>query len=231
MRSFSERILYEDNHLLIVNKRCGELAQGDQSGDLTLGDLVTEYLRATYNKQGNIYLGIPHRLDRPTSGAVVFAKTEKALIRLNALFREDKVNKTYWAIVDKVPPEIEGTLVNNLVKDSKTNKSRAFSADSKKGKRAVLSYRHRASSKNFHLLEITPETGRHHQIRAQLAAHTIHIRGDLKYGYPRSNRDGGISLHARTLSFIHPVKQERITIVAPVPDDPLWKVFEEMATP
>lgn len=231
MRSFAERILYEDNHLLIVNKLCGELAQGDQSGDLTLGDLVKEYLRVTYDKRGNIYLGIPHRLDRPTSGAVVFAKTEKALIRLNALFREDKVDKTYWAIVDKAPPEIEGTLVNNLVKDGKTNKSRALPANSKKGKRAVLFYHHRASSKNFHLLEITLETGRHHQIRAQLAAHGIHIRGDLKYGYPRSNRDGGISLHARTLSFIHPVKQERITIIAPVPDDPLWKVFEEMATP
>ena len=230
MRSFSERILYEDNHLLIVNKRGGELAQRDQSGDPTLGDFAKEYLRVTYDKPGNIYLGIPHRLDRPTSGAVVLAKTEKALIRMNTLFREDKVDKTYWAIVDKAPPEIEGTLVDNLVKDAKTNKSRAFPADSKKGKRAVLSYRHRASSKNFHLLEITLETGRHHQIRAQLAAHGIHIRGDLKYGYPRSNRDGGISLHARTLSFIHPVKQERITIVAPVPDDPLWKVFEEMTT-
>jgi 23S rRNA pseudouridine1911/1915/1917 synthase len=230
VRSFSERILYEDNHLLIVNKRCGELTQGDETGDLTLGDLAKEYLRVTYDKPGNIYLGIPHRLDRPTSGAVVLAKTEKALIRMNTLFREDKVDKTYWAIVDKAPPEIEGMLVNNLVKDGKTNKSQAFPADSKRGKRAVLSYRHRASSKNFHLLEITLETGRHHQIRAQLAAHTIHIRGDLKYGYPRSNRDGGISLHARTLSFIHPVKQERITIVAPVPDDPLWKVFEEMTT-
>ena len=230
MRSFKERILYEDNHLLLVNKRCGELAQGDESGDLTLGDMAKEYLRVTYNKQGNIYLGVPHRLDRPTSGAVVLAKTEKALIRLNTLFREDKVDKTYWAIVDKAPPEIEGRLVNNLVKDSKSNKSRAFPADSKRGKRASLTYIHRASSKNFHLLEITLETGRHHQIRSQLAAINIHIRGDLKYGYPRSNRDGGISLHARTLSFTHPVKQEVISIVAPVPDDPLWKVFEEMTT-
>ena len=228
MRSFSERILYEDNHLLIVNKRCGELVQGDETGDPTLGDLVKEYLRVTYDKQGNIYLGIPHRLDRPTSGAVVLAKTEKALIRMNTLFREDKVDKTYWAIVDRIPPEIEGRMVDNLVKDGRTNKSRVVPADSKKGKRAVLSYRHRASSRNFHLLEITLETGRHHQIRAQLAARNIHIRGDLKYGYPRSNRDGGISLHARTLSFIHPVRQERITIVAPVPDDPLWKVFEGM---
>ncbi|MFA7559391.1 MAG: RluA family pseudouridine synthase [Sphaerochaeta sp.] len=229
MRSFKERILYEDNHLLLVNKKCGELAQGDESGDLTLGDMAKEYLRVTYNKQGNIYLGIPHRLDRPTSGVVVLAKTEKALIRLNTLFREDKVDKTYWAIVDKAPPHIEGTLINNLVKDAKSNKSRAFAADSKKGKKAVLHYHHIASSKNFHLLAITLETGRHHQIRAQLASIGLHIRGDLKYGYPRSNRDGGISLHARSISFIHPVKQEQLTIIAPVPNDPLWNVFEEMA--
>ncbi len=221
-----EKILYEDNHLIVVNKAVGELVQGDETGDRTLADDVKEYLRVTYDKKGNVYLGIPHRLDRPTSGIVVYAKTEKALVRLNEMFRsEGGIRKTYWAVVDRRPPEDEGTLVHYIVRDSRLNKSTAYRNEVKGSRVAKLSYRLLSSSDRYHLLEIELHTGRHHQIRAQLKAVGVHIKGDLKYGAERSNSDGGISLHARRITFIHPVKKEEITIIAPPPKDTLWTYF------
>lgn len=221
-----EKILYEDNHLIVVNKAVGELVQGDETGDRTLADDVKEYLRVTYDKKGNVYLGIPHRLDRPTSGIVVYAKTEKALVRLNEMFRsEGGIRKTYWAIVDRRPPEDEGTLVHYIVRDSRLNKSTAYRNEVKGSRVAKLSYTLLSSSDRYHLLEIELHTGRHHQIRAQLKAVGVHIKGDLKYGAERSNPDGGISLHARRITFIHPVKKEEITIIAPPPKDTLWTYF------
>ncbi len=220
-----DRILYEDNHLIIINKKVGELVQGDESGDRTLADDVKEYLKVTYDKKGNVYLGIPHRLDRPTSGIVVYAKTEKALVRLCEMFRGSGVKKTYWAIVDNKPKNDSGELVHYIVRDSKNNKSVAYPKEVKESKIAKLSYTRLSSSERYHLLEILLHTGRHHQIRAQLKAVGLHIKGDLKYGAERSNRDGGISLHARKISFIHPVKKEEITVIAPPPDDALWSFF------
>jgi 23S rRNA pseudouridine1911/1915/1917 synthase len=220
-----DRILYEDNHLIIVNKLVGELSQGDQSGDDTLVDTIKAYLKRAYNKPGNVYLGVVHRLDRPTSGAIVYAKTEKALSRLNELFRTDAVEKTYWAVVDKVPPHERGTLEHYLIKDAKSNKSRAVPKTRSGAKLARLSYELISASANYYLLEVTLETGRHHQIRAQLEAIGLSIKGDLKYGSRRSNPDGGICLHARTLSFIHPVKKERITVTAPIPTGGVWQAF------
>lgn len=225
MIPISERILFEDNHLIVVNKLCGELVQGDRSKDETLADLVKEYLRVTYQKRGNVYLGIPHRLDRPTSGIVVYAKTEKALVRLNELFKGSSVKKVYWAIVDTPPHDIEGTLVHYIIRDTKANKSAALPVEKRGGKLAKLDYRLISSSTNYYLLEVLLHTGRHHQIRAQLAAIGVHIKGDLKYGFKRSNPDGGICLHARMISFIHPVKKEEITVVAPPPSDALWNAF------
>ncbi len=220
-----DNILYEDNHLIIVNKMPGELVQGDESGDRTLADDVKEYLRVTYNKKGNVYLGIPHRLDRPTSGIVVYAKTEKALIRLNEMFRSSSVKKIYWAVVDRKPLKDEGELVHYIVRNSETNKSIAYNKEVKGSKIARLSYKVLASSDRYHLIEIFLHTGRHHQIRAQLKAIGVHIKGDLKYGAERSNSDGGISLHARKVSFIHPVKKEELTVTAPPPKDKLWSYF------
>ncbi len=221
-----EKILYEDNHLIVVNKAVGELVQGDETGDRTLADDVKEYLRVTYDKKGNVYLGIPHRLDRPTSGIVVYAKTEKALVRLNEMFRSGGgIRKTYWAIVDRRPPVDEETLVHYIVRDSRLNKSTAYRNEVKGSREAKLSYTLLASSERYHLLEIELHTGRHHQIRAQLKAVGLHIKGDLKYGAERSNPDGGISLHARRITFLHPVKKEEITITAPPPKDTLWSYF------
>ena len=223
--SLQDRILYEDNHLIVVNKLCGELVQGDQTGDETLADLVKEYLRITYQKKGNVYLGIPHRLDRPTSGIVVYAKTEKALIRLNEMFKGSSVKKKYWAIVDTIPNATEGTLVHYIIRDTRTNKSVALPIERKGVKLAKLDYRVIAASTNYYLLEIDLHTGRHHQIRAQFAAIGLHIKGDLKYGFPRSNPDGGICLHARSISFTHPVKKEEINLIADPPHDALWDAF------
>ena len=225
MEQLEGRILYEDNHLIVVNKRGGELVQGDKTGDKTLADLVKEYLKVTYEKKGNVYLGIPHRLDRPTSGLVIFAKTEKALVRMNELFKGNTVKKTYWAIVDKVPNDTEGTLLHYIIRDTKANKSVALPVARQKGKLAKMDYRLIAASKTYFLLEVLLHTGRHHQIRAQLAAIGLHIKGDLKYGFPRSNPDGGICLHARSISFVHPVRKEEITIVADPPRDTLWDAF------
>lgn len=220
-----DRILYEDNHLIVINKRVGELVQADETGDRTLIDDVKEYLKVTYNKKGNVYLGVPHRLDRPTSGIVVYAKTDKALTRLNEMFRGSGVKKVYWAIVDKKPNKDKGELVHYIVRNSKNNISIAYPTEKKDSKIARLLYSLICSSDRYHLLEINLHTGRHHQIRAQLKAIGIHIKGDLKYGAERSNPDGGISLHARKISFLHPVKKEEITIVAPPPKDALWSFF------
>lgn len=220
-----DRVLFEDNHLIAVNKIPGELVQGDETGDRTLADDVREYLKRKYSKPGNVYLGIPHRLDRPTSGIVLYCKTEKALGRMNAMFRTSDVRKTYWAIVDRLPEKTEATLVHYIVRDTKNNKSVAYPVEKTGSKLAKLSYRVLSSSDNYHLLEIDLHTGRHHQIRAQLAAIGIHIKGDLKYGAARSNPDGGICLHARKLVFIHPVRKEEVTVIAPPPRDNLWSYF------
>lgn len=229
MTRIADRILYEDNHLIIVNKEPGELVQGDDSGDRTLADDVKTYLKEKYDKPGNVYLGIPHRLDRPTSGLVVYCKTDKALSRMTALFRTSDVKKTYWAIVDKAPLKREGELIHYIIRNAETNKSVALSKERKGAKLAKLSYRLLASSDNYHLLEIDLHTGRHHQIRAQLAALGIHIKGDLKYGAQRSNPDGGISLHARHISFMHPVRKEIVDVTAPPPHTALWDYFVKEA--
>lgn len=219
-------VLYEDNHIIVVNKRAGDIVQGDKTGDEPLSDILKSYLKSKYNKPGNVYLGVVHRLDRPTTGVVLFAKTSKALPRLNKLFAEKNATKTYWAIVKNPPQKESGTLIHWLRKNPKTNKSTAFIKDSKDSKKAILHYSVFASLDNYTVLEIQLETGRHHQIRCQLSAIGSPIKGDLKYGFDRSNRDGSISLHARSLEFIHPVKKEKMSIIAPVPKDKLWQEAE-----
>lgn len=219
-------ILYEDNHIIIVNKSPREIVQGDKTGDKPLVDMVKDYLKEKYHKPGNVFCGVVHRLDRPTSGIVVFAKTSKALARLNEMFKKGEVDKTYWAIVKDLPPQDEGTLVHFLIKNQKNNKSVAYNTEKPRSKKAVLHYKLVGRSQRYYLLEVKLETGRHHQIRCQLAKIGLPIRGDLKYGAQRSNPDGSISLHARNISFVHPVSKKMIDITAPVPDDPLWKAFE-----
>lgn len=224
--SIAGRLLYEDNHLIAVNKLCGEPVQGDSSGDPPLLEKVREFIRLRDRKPGNVFLGLPHRLDRPTSGVVVLAKTDKALGRMGKIFKGREVRKVYWAVVDRMPPSDHGRLQHYLLKNKKLNKSftvPANQAEKKKAKEAVLDYKVLGATDNYYLLEIEIGTGRHHQIRAQLAAVGCHIKGDLKYGAKRSNPDGGIHLHARLLSFIHPVKQEPIEITADPPMDNLWK--------
>ncbi|MCW0482365.1 RluA family pseudouridine synthase [Gaoshiqia sediminis] len=218
------QVIYEDNHIIAVNKACGEIVQGDKTGDVTLIDQVKAYIKKKYNKPGDVYLGSPHRLDRPTSGIVLFARTSKALTRLNEMFQDkDAIKKTYWAVVDVLPELEEGTLEHYLWKDEGKNKSFASSKPKKGGRFCSLSYKHMASVNRYHLLEIDLHTGRHHQIRVQLAKMGCHIKGDLKYGAERSNPDGGIHLHARKLEFIHPVKKEPIKIVArPPKGDAIW---------
>ncbi|WP_420601996.1 RluA family pseudouridine synthase [Flagellimonas sp.] len=215
-------VLYEDNHLIVVNKRSGDIVQGDKTGDIPLGEVVKQYLKEKYNKPGNVYLGVVHRLDRPTSGIVVFAKTSKALPRLNKLFSEGKTKKTYWAVVDKVPEDDSGTLTHWLVRNPKQNKSYAHNKEVPNSKKAILEYKIIHKLDRYFLLEVDLKTGRHHQIRAQLAAIGCHIKGDLKYGADRSNKDGGIHLLARSLEFEHPVKKENIGFVAQPPNDPIW---------
>ena len=217
-------VLHEDNHLIIVNKRAGEIVQGDKTGDTPLSDIVKAWIKEKYQKPGNVYLGVVHRLDRPVSGVVLFAKTSKALPRLNAMFAEhNKVQKTYWAIVQNRPQKAEGTLTHWLTRHEKTNTARAYDKEVPNSKKAVLDYKLIASSERYHLLEVHLHTGRHHQIRCQLAKMGCPIRGDLKYGSPRSNPDGSISLHARKLTLEHPVSHEQISITAPVPSDSLWQ--------
>ena len=222
-------VLYEDNHIIAVNKSSSEIVQGDKTGDKPLSEMVKSYIKEKYNKPGDVFLGVTHRLDRPVSGVVLFARTSKALTRLNDMFRNQEVGKTYWAIVQNRPEEPEGRLEHYLIRNEKQNKSYAYETEKPKSKKATLTYKLKASSDRYHLLEVRLETGRHHQIRCQLAAIGCSIKGDLKYGAPRSNPNGGISLHARTVEFIHPVSQEKIYIEAPVPDeDNLWKSFENM---
>ncbi|MDD4609163.1 MAG: RluA family pseudouridine synthase [Bacteroidaceae bacterium] len=220
-------ILYEDNHIIIVNKSSSEIVQGDKTGDTPLSDMVKAYIKQKYNKPGEVFLGVVHRLDRPVSGVVVFAKTSKALTRLNEMFRLHAVKKIYWAIVKQQPALPSAELVHYLTRNEKSNKSMAYDKPVKDAKESILSYDLIAQSTNFFLLRVSLKTGRHHQIRCQLAKIKSPIKGDLKYGYARSNPNGGISLHARSISFIHPVSKEQIDVVAPVPDDSLWRFFEE----
>jgi 23S rRNA pseudouridine1911/1915/1917 synthase len=218
-------VLYEDNHLIAINKSNNDLVQGDYTGDTSLDQQVKQYLKEKYSKPGNVYLGVTHRLDRPVSGVVLFAKTSKALSRINRLFKEKSVEKVYWAIV-KQPPELpNGYLKHHLVRNPQKNKSFSYDEPLKNSKEAVLTYKILASSDRYHLLEIRPETGRHHQIRSQLSKIGSPIKGDLKYGFPRSNKNGGISLHARKISFIHPVQKNNISITADPPRDNLWDFF------
>jgi 23S rRNA pseudouridine1911/1915/1917 synthase len=216
------QVLFEDNHLIIINKRPGDIVQGDKTGDRPLSETVKAFLKRKYDKPGNVYLGVVHRLDRPTSGIVVFAKTSKALPRLNKMFAEKEARKTYWAIVKNRPDEPEKKLVHWLKRNSKQNKSYANTKEVPESKKAILSYRLIQSLDNYYLLEIDLETGRHHQIRAQFAAIACPIKGDLKYGFNRSNDNGSIHLHAYKLSLTHPVKKEPIEIIAPLPNDPIW---------
>lgn len=218
-------VVYEDNHIIIVNKTASEIVQGDKTGDVPLSETVKQYLKEKYHKPGNVFIGVTHRLDRPVSGLVVFAKTSKALSRLNEMFKNSEVKKTYWAIVKQTPAETEGELVNYLVRNEKQNKSYAYDTEKPGSKKAILHYRLIARSDNYCLLEVDLKTGRHHQIRCQLAKMGCPIKGDLKYGFPRSNPDGSICLHARRVRFVHPVSKELIDVVAPVPSDNLWRSF------
>jgi 23S rRNA pseudouridine1911/1915/1917 synthase len=217
-------ILYEDNHLIAVNKTCHDLVQGDKTGDDALDTVLKSYIGRKYNKPGLVFLGVVHRLDRPVSGVVMFARTTKALTRLNEMFRTNEVKKTYWALVKNLPPENDATLVHYIKKIEKQNKSYCYDQEVKESKRAELDYKLLGRTKSYYLLEINLKTGRHHQIRSQLAKIGCPIKGDLKYGFDRSNTDGGISLHARRIEFIHPVKKELIQIIAEPPsNEPLWK--------
>lgn len=216
-------VLYEDNHIIIVNKAVGEIVQGDKTGDEPLSVTVAAYLKEKYNKSGDAFIGVVHRLDRPTSGIVVFAKTSKALERLNEMFRTGQVHKTYWAIVKNRPPQEEGTLTHWLIRNEQQNKSYAYDRERSGSKQAILDYRLLCSLTNYHLVEVDLKTGRHHQIRCQLAKVGCPIKGDLKYGFDRSNPDGSICLHARRVQFIHPVSKLPIDVVAPVPDNALWQ--------
>jgi len=222
-------ILYEDNHIIAVNKKAGEIVQSDSTGDEPLVDRVKKYVKKKYNKPGDVFLGVVHRIDRPVSGVVIFARTSKALGRLNKMIQEREVKKVYWAIVKELPDKDEDELRHYILKNSEKNKSYAFPKPKQGAKLGILKYRLVSSSTNYYLLEIDLKTGRHHQIRCQLAKIGSPIKGDLKYGFSRSNKDGSISLHARRVEFIHPVKKEPVSIVAPVPDsDPLWKEFENV---
>ncbi len=224
----SDDILYEDNHLLVVNKHAGELVQADAEGETGLEDAIKAFIRRRDSKPGDVFLGVAHRIDRPVSGAVVFAKTSKALVRLNEMIRHSEFDKTYWAVTEELTPEQEGTLVHHIVRDGKANRSRAYDSPKKESKEARLKYKMIAGSTNYYLFEVKLLTGRHHQIRAQFSKIGAPIKGDLKYGAKRSNPDGSISLHSRRVAFVHPVKKEPLEIVAPVPKgDNLWKYFED----
>jgi 23S rRNA pseudouridine1911/1915/1917 synthase len=216
------QVLFEDNHLIVINKRPGDIVQGDKTGDKPLSDTVKAYLKKKYNKPGNVYLGVVHRLDRPTSGIVMFAKTSKALPRLNKMFAEKDAKKTYWAVVKNRPDEPEKKLIHWMKRNTKQNKSYANSKEVNDSKKAILTYKLIKKLDNYYLLEIDLETGRHHQIRSQLTAIGCPIKGDLKYGFNRSNENGSIHLHARKLKLMHPVKKELLEIIAPLPNDPIW---------
>ena len=227
------QVLYEDNHIIAVSKTCHEIVQGDKTGDMPLSDIVKAYIKEKYQKPGEVFLGVTHRLDRPTTGVVLFARTSKALTRLNKMFQShEQIRKTYWAIVeknDRLLGDEAIRLEHYLWRNEKQNKSFVVKPDTKDAKRAVLSYKAIARGDRYTLLEINLETGRHHQIRCQLAAIGCPIKGDLKYGAKRSNPDGGISLHARKIEFVHPVSKQQISIIAPVPDDALWHDLEQQS--
>ncbi len=228
-RKFAAQVLYEDNHFLIVNKRAGQIVQGDKTGDIPLSDIASVYLSEKYQKPGRAFVGVAHRLDRPVSGAVILARTSKGLARINEMLRQREIEKTYWAVVANPPPQSQARLSHILLKNEKQNKSYVVTELKGNAREAVLEYQLIASSDNYHLLEIRLETGRHHQIRAQLAAAGMPIRGDLKYGYARSNPDASIHLHARSVSFRHPVSGLQLNVVAPVPDeDAIWRFFKSV---
>lgn len=224
MGQFSKfpEVLYEDNHIIAVNKRPGDISQGDKTGDVPLGDLVKAYIKEKYQKPGEVFLGTVHRIDRPVSGVVIFAKTSKALSRLNQLFHDREVQKTYWAVVKERPPKAKDTLIQYLKKNQKLNKSFAKDTPYPGGLKSELSYAVLKTLKTFFLLEVLPKTGRHHQIRVQLSSMGCPIKGDVKYGFDRPNRDASIHLHARQIEFLHPVKKEPLKIIAPPPKDVIW---------
>lgn len=224
-----ERILYEDNHLIAINKRCGDIVQGDKTGDTPLVDSIREFIKQRDAKPGNVFLEAIHRIDRPVSGVVLFAKTSKALSRMNKIFHDKEVSKIYWAIVGTMPTKTSDTLIHYLVRYPEKNKSVAFTEPKANRKEARLSYKLMGSTGRYYLLEVELHTGRHHQIRAQLSKVGLSIRGDLKYGAPRSNPDGGINLHAYSLKFVHPVSEKEILIVAPPPNDSLWSACADIA--
>ncbi len=221
------KVLYEDNHIIVINKAAGEIVQGDKTGDESLCETMKRYIKEKYAKPGNVFIGLPHRLDRPVSGIVVFAKTSKALERLNRMFSEGSVKKIYWALTKGTPVPAEAELESWILRNEKMNKSFSYPKEVKGSKRAVLHYRLAAASQNYNLVEVELKTGRHHQIRCQLSSIGCPIKGDLKYGAQRSNPDGSISLHARYIEFTHPVSKEQIAITAPLPDDRLWQSFEK----
>ncbi len=223
-------VVYEDNHIIIVNKQSGEIVQGDKTGDRPLSDIVKDYIKEKYAKPGAVFLGVVHRLDRPVSGLVVFARTSKALTRLNDMFRNGEVHKTYWAIVQNPPQQPEGLLQHWLVRNEKQNKSYAYDREKPQAKKAMLKYKVIGHSERYWLLEVNLLTGRHHQIRCQLAAMGCPIKGDLKYGSKRSNPDGSISLMARRVEFVHPVSKQDIVVEAPLPHDTLWQSFSKLQT-
>lgn len=225
------QVIYEDNHIIIVNKSSSEIVQGDKTGDTPLAETVKEYIKEKYHKPGNVFLGVVHRLDRPVSGLVVFARTSKALTRLNEMFRTGNVHKTYRAITGNRPPSNDATLEHWLVRNEQQNKSYAYDREKAGAKKAVLDYRLIGESDRYYLLEVNLHTGRHHQIRCQLSKMGCPIKGDLKYGAPRSNKNGSISLHAYRISFTHPVSQQEINVTAPYPDDDIWNCFAKTDNP
>lgn len=220
-------VLFEDNHLIIINKPSGILVQPDKKGDISLEDLTKEYVKVKYNKPGEAFIGVCHRIDRPVSGIVVLARTSKALARVNEMFQKKEIKKTYWAVVQNPPPNKEGKLINWLKKDERQNISKAYNSEVKGALRCELDYKWIASSDKYYLLEVNPHTGRHHQIRVQLSAMGCPIKGDVKYGARRGNRDGSIHLHARKIEFMHPVKKELLSITAPVPNEVVWQAMEQ----
>jgi 23S rRNA pseudouridine1911/1915/1917 synthase len=225
----SQSVLFEDNHLLILNKRAGDIVQGDKTGTEPLLEKAKAYIKVKHNKPGNVYLGLPHRLDQPVSGAVIFSRTSKSLARLNQMLQDREITKIYWAVVKNRPPDDEALLVHHMSRNREKNKSYAFSSPRKDSQKAELKFKVIASSDHYHLLEVELLTGRHHQIRSQLSVIGCPIKGDLKYGAPRPNDDASIHLHARKLLFTHPVSAEELEIIAPVPNDPLWEYFEKVA--
>ncbi len=219
------QVLYEDNHIIAVNKRPSDIVQGDKTGDTPLSDFAKKYLKEKYNKQGEVFVGTVHRIDRPVSGIVLFAKTSKALSRLNAMFQTKEIQKTYWAVVKNKPKNTSGKLIHYLRKNEAKNMSKGYEKETPGALRSELEYELICSLDNYHLLEVKPLTGRHHQIRVQLSAMGCPIKGDLKYGFDRSNKDASIHLHARKIEFIHPVKKEPVVIIAPPPNEVLWNEF------